>query len=252
MNTILQKRFLSRATLISIALLYLCTGAVFAAEVTGGQKAKLRQFARRYQQESTRLRQHVGMTRAKLAQQYLAPRIDTSAATNLMNELSQTQNSLLLLHLRNQIDIRQLLSKDQFEGFVEELSDFKHRRQRKGRNIEDGLFNRRMLDSLGLSGTQQNKLKNLSALLDKRDAQTAELNSNTQKLMARYQVYNLDVAQARVLVSLVHKNQRSLAELSHRVMLLLHSVLTKDQMEQVLPQMFGEQGGRRQGRQRGG
>ncbi len=219
----------------SISVMLLLTIATCASAqidtLTLEQRAKLKQFAQEYRQNSMQLRQALHTARKDLAKQYEQVHVDESSTQAAIETLSKAQMALLSMHLNNQLSIRQILTEDQFKMTVGRFTkDRPHRPHMSGM---DDYPDKNLLDSLALTPDQQKQLKKLPAFDKRRLAETKSMNEDTKKLMQSYSEYRLKEPRAQRLISSIHQHQRNLTQISHKTLKLLHSVLNREQIKQL-------------------
>ena len=198
---------------------------------TTEQKSKLKQFAQESRQSSLQLREALHSARKKLNTLYEPKQIDKQNAQKAFDALSKAQQDLLMFHFHNQLFIRENLSEQQFQEILSKFNNRKHRGAH--RFGMDDPINSKLLDALNLTLQQNKKLSGLNAFKKRRYAESQLLRDTTKKLMDIYKEYRINKTEAIRIIAAIHKRQNRLTQLSHKRMLLLHSVLSGSQLKQL-------------------
>lgn len=207
-------------------------------QITQEQKNKLKQIAQDYMQKSGKLRMASHTARMQMNKEYESYKINTANVDKAIADLSKAQRGLLLLHLRNQTDIRQVLSEQQFMAIMKKFPHPKPMRFPAFGMKE--FLNKHLLDMLELSTHQQKRLNELWEMDNKAKDLTNNIGESTAKLMELYWNYNLDTKAAKKLINNIHKNQRNLNRISHNNVVLLHKILTPEQFDKLSPWLPSE------------
>jgi Spy/CpxP family protein refolding chaperone len=87
--------------------------------LTRQQRRQLTALRRDRRLEQTRLAQEVRLRRRALAELYRSYPLDEARASALIQQIAQAESALLRLQLQNQLDLRRILTRDQFVRFTQ-------------------------------------------------------------------------------------------------------------------------------------
>lgn len=218
---------------IAILALLMTAGAANAQSVTPRQKQQLKDMALAARQKTEREREDLRKARGDLLAAYQRYDLDERKVRSALQRISKDQLDLLNAHLENQLDIRQVLDRDQFGLFWSVLS--------RGHGPEmipmpppedmliDRLPDRPMLDQLGLSAEQRRRAESFVGPTPQKTKVIEKLKRDSRQMIEVYSNYNLDTAAAKKLIQSIHDSQDELAELSYKKQQAIRAVLSESQ-----------------------
>lgn len=230
-------------------------GAAEAApRLSPAQKDRLKALAGETRDRTERAREELRRARMELGTVFGAYNLDDKKARSAQERVSKAQLDLLRTHLDNQVEIRHVLSRYQFEQFNQILSrkthggpmgEFHHFDEAGPGFLLDG----RLLSELDLSADQSKRLRSLLKEPERRKL-FEKIANDSRQMIALYQRYDLDVSAARRLIESIHSTQQDLAALHLRSQQALRSVLTPSQFERYQNALAEKMRSRMQGKPR--
>ncbi|MCX6345016.1 MAG: periplasmic heavy metal sensor [Armatimonadetes bacterium] len=243
-----------RAAFVALALLSLAVSSANAQDVqlSAEQKQKMKAFAANTRSGTESQRDALKSAREELGAVYSSYKLDEARASKAIDRIGKAQQQLLGVHLSNQVKIRQILTKDQFNTFQQMMSKKMH-----GPGPERAFFREdeafelgaiwRIKDSLKLTPDQE---KRVAAVLRPGNnmKNMQDMKRATEQLNQLYSSFNLDAAAARKLIGDIHRDQLALTRNAHSRQQTIRSILTQDQFAALRQEIIKRMGERREHR----
>jgi len=213
--------------------------------LTPEQKQALEKLASDTRRQIMPLRRALAEKRRTLVELYAQYNLDEKKARETTATINNLQRRLLDANLQNQIGLRQILTRDQFERFSAGLRMKRGRGPKHGprsamgpgaaESFVPGEFARREVERLDLSPEQLERVQRLFDT-DKRGEKSPvkQLLKDVASVTALYSNYDLDERQVRNLLDRINAAQRQLLELSLARQIQIRDILTAAQFNRLV------------------
>lgn len=233
-------RRLMTGAVVAVALL---SGGAASAEtfgLTNEQIQKLKNLGSDSRKEIETHRDVLKKARVDLAGVYGAYQLDDERAQLLMGKINRAQKGLLDGLLKSQVEIRQIMTAEQFSGFSEMV-----KARARGMEIvldvpllpaEDGAWESEIAARLrdGKFKPEQEKyVKVAKWVTEKKPESISRLRKSSQQLGEAYLKYELDQDTAKKLVAAVHRDQVALTWMLHKRHQAVRGLLTESEFERL-------------------
>lgn len=213
------------------------------ANLTPEQRERLKNHVREAQSEMRGIRMDLRDVRLNLYGQFREYRLDERRVQNSVRRINDLQRSLLDSNLENQLRLRDILTRGQFESLQEAVHD--RDVERDGPHVwpgDDGPVGN--VDRLRLSSEQKERIKRLwrSSRETAADLGT-KLRSSSQDLQRLYMDYDLDQKQANKIIDRIGDTQLDLLKATVSRQVELRRILTEQQFR-ALSKSIRPPGGR--------
>ena len=195
---------MKRTFLIILISVFFLGSVLSAQEMKPQQRQRLKNIGSRTNLKTQESRVKIMRLREELATLYKSDKIDEPKARQIINNIANTQLQLLNTNLENQIQLRTVLSEEQFMRLANKI----------GKNIE-GVKERpesKFQEKNNFRGKQNNIILQLRA---KRQDIMKSLKQDSNQLIDVYSKYQLDKDKAKDIINKIHNSQVSLLKLEH-------------------------------------
>lgn len=235
-----QIRFGVLVAWLAVALASAAIGA--PTELRPAQKDRLKSQAFKTREKMESARRDLWRARMELAGIFGSYALDEKKARAAQERVSKHQLDLLNLHLDSQIEIRRVMTAEQFERFAQMFIRGKHGGSMGGFHPSDGpgidwFPDGNALRSLSLTPEQTRKLSTVLGPTPERKKLIDRIEDDSRLMIRKYQKYELDAADARKIIASIHAAQRDMASLNLKTQQNLRAVLTQAQFEKYRDDM---------------
>lgn len=234
----MSRMFRQSILLICLPILLLGAAAVRAepAGISDSQKDQLKSMAMETRRKSQAERDVIRRARADINAAYADYKLDEHKVKAALNRIRPAQKRLLELHLDNQIELRKILSEQQFQRFSEMTRRMMSgHKEFAGRDemMRDRWPDKDMLTLLGLGDDHMRRIRAAMSPENRSKGTFEKMRQDSRKMLEMYSRYDLDSAAARKLIDSIHQAQIDHSEYNLKRQQLLRSILTESQWQRL-------------------
>lgn len=194
------------------------------------QKAQFQKYIRDSREKMFATRSDLRNARMELAQQMSKYDFDEQQVQSCINKINGLQRDMLDLNLNNQIQIRQILTRDQFEQLSNAVSGGDRKQPKFGEGNEGSRLE--SMKSLGLTEEQKAKIDKLwEKSKGKAEALRTKLETESKAIHDLYLNYDLDQKAAKIRIETLSEVQMQHLKAMVARQTEVRKILTKEQLE---------------------
>jgi len=230
-------RILAAGLLIAVSV-----GSAWALDLTPEQKSRLQDLVRETKSETASVRRALFEKRRSLVNIYADWRLDEKKARENIKAIGDLQRRLLELNLENQLGLRRILDREQFESFRGAIRERDGRWGRRpsewAEHTAPGDLSPRGFERLRLAPDQLDRVRRLfRAERSDSDAPLRRLQRDTETVRRLYLDYSLDEKKLRDLLDRINQTQREVMENSLNRQIEIRKILSEDQFNALMAEV---------------
>ncbi len=206
--------------------------------LSADQRDKLKKVLDKNRSRTTAARSDLRSSYSELFQQFHNYRMNNNRVQALVKKISSDRLTLLNLHLDSQIDIRGVLTSDQFNDLRNAIPGSEGRNGRRMQGEHSGVPENGDVEQLNLTKSQQTRIQKLfETSNNKMKTLGNKLHADGQALRKLYLSYNLDVRAAKAFIKDQSQIQTEMLKVIVARQVDMRKILTEDQFNKLVQTM---------------